>query len=174
MAKLVTITGPIAAGKNTVADLVARACTDSGRTAVIADVDDVAAMVASPGAGAAGLWFGAQQAHGALVAAWLGTAVDVVITVGPVYDRAEQDALEGRLPPQTRPLRVLVEAPVDVTWHRAAADQSRGMSRQYEFHHRAHARYRALRDGIPTDLVFDSADVTAERIAAVIVARLAL
>lgn len=37
---------PIAAGKNTVADRLARHPTRRGRTVVVADVDDVAAMVA--------------------------------------------------------------------------------------------------------------------------------
>ena len=68
---LVTIAGPIAAGKNTVADLLAEHCVSSGRTVVIADVDDAAAMVAGPGAGAVGLWFAAHQAHGALVGQWM-------------------------------------------------------------------------------------------------------
>ena len=49
MPTLVTITGPIASGKNTVATLLAEGCTRGGLTVVLADVDDVAAMVAAPG-----------------------------------------------------------------------------------------------------------------------------
>jgi putative protein kinase ArgK-like GTPase of G3E family len=64
---LVTITGPIGACKNTVADLLAEHCVSTGRTVVIADVDDVAAMVAGPGAGAVGLRLAAHEAHGALI-----------------------------------------------------------------------------------------------------------
>lgn len=48
---LVTITGPIAAGKNTVATLLADRFIDAGRSVVI---DDVAMMVDAPGAGATG------------------------------------------------------------------------------------------------------------------------
>lgn len=44
---LVIITGPIAAGTKTVADLLAEHCVSTGRTVVIADVDDVAAMPSS-------------------------------------------------------------------------------------------------------------------------------
>lgn len=47
MPSLITITGPIAAGKNTVATLLAEHYTASGRTVVLVDVDDVAAMVAA-------------------------------------------------------------------------------------------------------------------------------
>lgn len=165
MAALITITGPIGAGKNTVADLVADACVRAGLTAVIADVDDVAAMVAGPGAGAVGLWFAAHQAHGALVGRWLQTEVDVVISVGPVYDAAEQQALYGQLPAGTRPFRVLIDAPIAVTWQRVIADEKRGMSRQQDFHRTAHARYRSLLSGIPADLVVDSAELTAAEIA---------
>lgn len=165
-AALVTITGPIASGKNTVAVSLAHRCAEDGRTVVIVDVDDVAAMVAGPGP-VGGLWFAAHQAHGALVARWLLTAVDVVISVGPIYSEAEQDALYGRLPAGVRPVRVLIDAPLAVTWERARSDASRGLSRERDFHVAAHARFRALLPGIPADLVFDSADLTADAIAAV-------
>lgn len=162
---LITITGPIAAGKNTVADLVAAGCVRAGRTVVIADIDDVADMVGEPGAGAAGLWFAAHQAHGAVVAQWMRSAVGCVISVGPVYDEREQDALYGPLPPDVGPFRVLVDAPLSATWARVTADTHRGMSRQRDFHESAHARYRSLRDGIPADLVVDSGSYTAAAIA---------
>ena len=171
---LVTITGPIAAGKNTTADLLAQRCVDAGRTVVIADVDDVAAMVGGAGAGDVGLWFAAHEAHGALVGRWLLTDVDVVISVGPVYDEAEQSALYGQLPAGIEPLRVLVEAPLEVTWARVTADLSRGRSRERDFHFSAHARYRSLRSGIPTDLIFDSAQMSAEDIAAALGSTLGL
>lgn len=166
---LITITGPIAAGKNTVADLVAEHCVRTGRTVVIADVDDVADMVGPPGAGAAGLWFAAHQAHGALVGQWMRSAVDVVISVGPIYTAEEQRALYDRVPPTARPLRVLIDAPLTATWQRVTADLQRGMSRQRDFHETAHARYRSLTDQIPTDLIFDSGRLAAAEIAAEIV-----
>ena len=115
---LVTITGPIAAGKNATAENLADRCTASGQTVIIADVDDVAAMVAGSGAAAAGLWFAAHQAHGALVAQWMRSAADVIIAVGPVYTKAEQDALFGGLPIDARVWRVLLDAPLAVTWER--------------------------------------------------------
>src|SRR5690242_4865736 len=98
MAQLLVITGPIAAGKNTVASLIADRLTAFGRSAVLVDVDDVAAMVTGSGAAAAGLWFAAHQAHGSLVGGWMRTAVDVVIAVGPIYALCEQAALLQPLP----------------------------------------------------------------------------
>ena len=163
---LITIAGPIAAGKNTVADLLAEHCLNSGRTAVVADVDDVADMVVAPGgAGAAGLWLAAHQAHGALVEQWMRSEVDVVFAVGPIYDQAEQDALFGRLPPDARPCRVLIDAPLAVTWQRVTADTHRALSRQRAFHESAHARYRSLMPSIPADLTFNSANTSATDIA---------
>lgn len=166
---LITITGPIAAGKNTVAGLVAEHCVRSGRTVVIADVDDVADMVGPPGAGASGLWFAAHEAHGAIVGQWMTSDADVVISVGPIYTAEEQEALYGRLPQGIRCLRVLVDAPVSATWQRVTADAGRGMSRQRVFHESAHARYRSLKDQIPADLVLDSGALSADNIAARII-----
>jgi thymidylate kinase len=166
-ATLVTITGPIASGKNTVAVTLADRCAEDRRTVLVADVDDVAAMVAGPGP-LGGLWFAAHQAHGALVAQWLLTGVEVVISVGRVYTEAEQDALYGRLPANVRSVRVLIDAPLAVTWERARSDENRRLSRERDFHIAARARFRSLMAGIPADLVFDSADMTAAAIAAVI------
>lgn len=59
---LITIVGPIAAGKNTVADLIAARCEETGRTVVVADVDDVAWMLRPP-ARRGELWLDAHKAH---------------------------------------------------------------------------------------------------------------
>jgi thymidylate kinase len=162
---LVAITGPIGAGKNTVADLLTEHCVSIGRTVVIADVDEVAAMVSSPGAAQVGLWFAAHQAHGALVGQWMRSAADVVISVGPIYGQAEYDALFGQLPPSAKMIRVLIDAPLAATWNRAKDDSARGLSRDRDFHEAAYARYRALVREIPTDLTFDSGELRAEEIA---------
>jgi len=156
--------GPIAAGKNTIADLLAEHCVITGRTVVIADVDDVVAMVAGPGAGAVGLWLAAHQAHGALVGQWMNSAADVVISVGPIYTKAECDALFGQPPRSAKPIRVLIDAPVTAAWGRVKDDPRRGASRDRDFHESAHARYRSLLPDIPTDLAFDSGELRAEEI----------
>lgn len=147
-----------------------RALHQLGQTAVIVDVDDVADMVVAPGAGAAGLWFAAHEAHGALVAQWMRSDVNVVITVGPVYTRAEQAALYDRLPPDVRACRVLIDAPMSVTWKRVNDDGRRGASGQRDFHTRAHERFRSLVDDIPRDLTFNSDGTSAAAIATSIVA----
>src|SRR3954454_16988419 len=122
MPQLVILTGPIAAGKNTVAERLARLLTARGRTVVVADVDDVAAMVGAPGAAQAGLWFAAHEAHGALVGQWMRSAVDVVISVGPVYSEEEQTAFTRTLPDTAAVRWVVIDAPVSITLAQAQAD----------------------------------------------------
>ncbi|HJY45216.1 MAG TPA: hypothetical protein VJ301_11380 [Propionibacteriaceae bacterium] len=138
---------------------------DAGRFVIVTDVDDVAMMVCAPAAGAAGLWFAAHQAHGALVGQWMRSDADVVVSVGPTYTQAEHEALFGQLPSQVRLLRVLIDAPLSATRERVRADHRRGASRERDFHEPAHAHYRALMSEIPADLTFDSGDITAARIA---------
>lgn len=162
---LVVLVGPIAAGKNTVAAHLERLLADAGRTVVVADVDDVAAMVGAPGAAHAGLWFAAHEAHGALVGQWMRAPVDVVIVVGPIYSKDEQAAFTRHLPDPSVARWVLIDAPVAVTFARAQADPSRGLSKDPEFHHSAHQRFRELVPGIPADMVFDSSATGAKSIA---------
>jgi shikimate kinase len=165
MAQLLVITGPIAAGKNTIASLIAEGLTALGRLAVLVDVDDVADMVAGPGAAAAGLWFAAHQAHGALVGTWMQTPVDIVIAVGPIYTPREQGALLEPLPEASAVHWVVIDAPVSVTLARTQTDPSRGLSRDPEFHDQAHQRFRQLLPQIPAAQTFNSAQMSAEQIA---------
>jgi hypothetical protein len=168
MPQLVVLTGPIAAGKNTVAGRLAQLLTAHGRTVVVADVDDVAAMVGAPGAARAGLWFAAHEAHGALVGQWMRSAVDYVVVVGPIFSLDEQAALARTLPDDATTVWVIVDASVATTLARAQADPERGSSRDPEFHRAAHRRFRELLPLIPADTVFDSEELSAERIAAAI------
>jgi hypothetical protein len=172
--QLVVLTGPIAAGKNTVADELARRLTGRGKTVVVVDVDDVAAMVGSPGAAAAGLWFAAHEAHGALVGQWMRSDVEYVLVVGPIYTAEEQAALTGALSGGAAVLWVVIDAPVSVTFARAQADPSRGLSRDPEFHHAAHRRFRELLPAIPADRLFNSDELEAERIASAIAGMLGI
>jgi hypothetical protein len=168
MPELVILTGPIAAGKNTVADQLAERLTGRGKTVVVVDVDDVAAMVARPGAAEAGLWFAAHEAHGALVGQWMRSSVAYVVVVGPIYTAQEQAALTRALPDEAAVLWAVIDAPVSVTFARAQADSGRGLSRDPDFHHAAHRRFRELLPVIPADRAFNSEEMDAEQIAAAI------
>ncbi len=174
MALLVVLNGPIAAGKNTVAEELARLLTGAGRTVVVADVDDIAQMVGAPGAGKAGLWFAAHEAHGALVAQWMRSNVGYVVAVGPFHTAGEQAALTRGLARDAATLWVVIDAAVAVTLARAQADPGRGLSRDPQFHRRAHNRFRHLLPMIPADMTFDSAQLEAHQIAAAIAGRLGI
>jgi hypothetical protein len=47
------------------------------------------------------------------VAQWLQSKADVVISVGPIFDKFESAALFDPLPRGARVLRILIDAPVD-------------------------------------------------------------
>lgn len=134
---------------------------------VVADVDDVAAMVATPGAAKAGLWFAAHEAHGALVGQWMRSSVEYVVVVGPIYTAEEQAALARALPDDAAVLWFVIDATVSVTFARARADPERGLSRDPEFHHAAHRRFREFLPAIPADRASDSEEMDAEQIATV-------
>ena len=168
MPQLVILTGPIAAGKNTVADGLAQRLTGRGHTVVVADVDEVAAMVRAPGAAAAGLWFAAHEAHGALVGRWLRSNVDYVVVVGPFWTAEERATLLAPVPDGVDTLWVVIDAPVSATFPRALADPGRALSRDPAFHQRAHDRFRKWLPSIPADQTFDSEELSADQIAAAI------
>lgn len=174
MPQLLILTGPIAAGKNTVADKLTQRLTGHGRTVVVLDVDDVAAMVGPPGAGMAGLWLAAHEAHGALVGQWMRSNIDHVVAIGPFHTAEERAALTCMLPDGAAALWVVIDAPVSVTLARAQADPGRVLSREEQFHHRAHRRYRESLPSIPADLTFDSVALDAEQIAAAIADKLGI
>ncbi len=163
--RLVVLTGPIAAGKNATAEALMRRASRRGLTVVLVDLDDVAAMVGSPGAAAAGLWFAAHQAHGALVGQWARSHADLIVAVGPIYTVEERAALVANLPDAVLAEYVVIDAPVALTLERALADPSRGLSRNPEFHYAAHARFRALLPGFPRHLLLDSSTADEESIA---------
>ena len=163
MPTLVTITGPMAAGENAAAEDLARRCIASGQTVILADVDAVAAMVVGSGAAAAGLWFAAHEAHGALVAQWMHSDADVIMAVGLSTRRPRR--LPSSADSPTAPVwRVLIDVPLSVTRGRVRDDPQRSLSRQPEFHQKAHERFLSLKPGIPADAVFDSTDLDAATI----------
>lgn len=62
-------------------------------------------------------------------------------------------------------LWVVIDAAVSVTFARAQTDPGRGLSRDPQFHCRAHQRFRQQLPTIAADLTFDSVALDAEQIA---------
>jgi hypothetical protein len=96
------------------------------------------------------------------------SAVDVVISVGPIYSDDEQTAFTRTLPDAAAVRWVVIDAPVSVTLARAQADPNRGLSRDPGFHRSAHRRFRDLLPAIPAEMTFDSSVLSADEIATVI------
>ena len=101
------------------------------------------------------------------------STVDYVVVVGPIYSTEEQAALTRTLPDDAVVLWVVIDAAVSVTLARAQADPRRGLSRDPEFHHAAHGRFRELLPLIRADRTFDSGELGAEQIATAIADELA-
>ena len=142
---LTLITGPIGAGKSTVADLLGRRL-GSGRPTAVVDLDDVVFMQRAPDLGDVE-WGRARVAHAALVAAWLEAGVEEMVVHGPICTSDEQALLRSHVNPDVEYNVALLTAPLDVTIERVLADQSRRAeagSRVVEFLRSAHARFEGV------------------------------
>ncbi|MVA75701.1 dephospho-CoA kinase [Auraticoccus sp. F435] len=172
-ARLVLVTGPVAAGKSTVARLLTERLVGAGHTVACLDVDEVARMVAAPGGLTTHHWQQAHRAHGALVAGWLATDVDVVVAHGSVFSRQETDALMASVPGDVAVLRVLLLSSFDAALRRVEGDPLRGLSKDPAFLRRTYRRFEELRAGMdPCDLVLDTGRHSAEEVVAAVWARL--
>jgi len=172
--RLVVITGPIAAGKSTVSELLAERLRTAGRSAVVAELDDIAHMVRSPEAEARRLWDEAHRAHAALLAGWLATSVDVVIAPGPFITLFERETLARGILPATRVLEVRLNSTYATALTRVEGDPTRGLSRDPQFLRSMYDHFDRTTEGEPeVELSFDSVAEDPDSIAASILTRLA-
>ncbi|MET0695305.1 MAG: adenylyl-sulfate kinase [Propionibacteriaceae bacterium] len=171
-ARLVVVTGPIAAGKSTVSELLTRRLLEEGLTVACLDVDEVARMMHAPGGLTEVHWAQAHRAHGWLVAGWLDSPVDVVISHGSVSTPWQTDALMSRVPAGTSVLRAQLLATFEAALSRVVLDPERGLSKDPTFLRRQYDRYANLTAMDPADLTFDTETETAAEIVAVIAGRL--
>lgn len=171
--RLVVLTGPIGAGKSTVAELVARRVGASERTAAIADLDDVA--FAQRGRLALDdLWRRAGIVHALLVRAWFAAEVDVVVAHGPFFESRSYEQLYAAVPSNASLLHVLLHVSFEAALARVEADPGRGagaVSRDPAFLRATHDAF-GHRAFPPFDIEIDTtqlgADAVAERIMATI------
>lgn len=163
---LVIITGPIASGKSTVADLLAQRCASLGRSVASADLDDVAfAQVGCPDV--AEFWCHAGVAHAALVRGWFASGTEVVIAHGPFYESRSYDSLLAAVNPDCRTLHVLLTVRFDIALERVTADAGRppsALSKNPDFLRSTHDAFSTL-DLPPIDETFDTTKTTAANIA---------
>lgn len=164
---LTLITGPIGAGKSTVADLLGRRLGSDRATAVV-DLDDVVFMQRATHLGDTE-WGRGREAHAAIVRAWLEAGIDEMVVHGPICTAEEQALLRSHVEADIEYNVALLTAPLDVTIERVLADQSRrpdAGSRVVDFLRSAYARF----EGISRDLAqvrwrFDTTKLSPDEIA---------
>lgn len=172
---LVIITGPIASGKSTVADLLAQRCASQGRSVAVADLDDVAfAQEGCPDL--AEFWRRAGVAHAALVRGWLAAGTEVVIAHGPFSEARSYDSLRAAADRGSRTHHVLLTVHIEDALQRVAADPSRppaALSRDPDFVRATYDAFSAL-DLPSIDETFDTSQTKAADIAEKLSRRLRL
>jgi hypothetical protein len=176
MRDLVVLAGPIGSGKSTVAELVGHRVAAAGRTAAVADLDDVAFAHRGP-LDLPEFWRRAGVAHVGLVNGWFAAGVDVVIAHGPFFESGTYDALFATVQPAGRVHHVLLRVTFDCALERVTSDPDRGphaLSRDPDFLRSTHDAFERIEPDLPpSELVLDTSEVsasdTAARIAALVI-----
>jgi hypothetical protein len=166
--ELVVVTGPIGAGKSTVARLLARRHAAAGRSAANVDLDDVTFMqdgVHDPRE----FWRRGGTGLVALVRAWYASGIDVVIAHGPFFETDAYPALFAAAPPGARVRHVLLRVSYEVALARVTSDPTRGpraVSTRPDFLRRTHDTFRETIESLPpVDLDLDTTDLSADAVA---------
>jgi energy-coupling factor transporter ATP-binding protein EcfA2 len=142
--RLLMITGPIAAGKSTLAAEVARLLRETGRSVALTDLDTVAEM-ALPTLPS---WDQAHAIHAQLVGAWCATDVDVVVDEGTSTPEEVQQ-VRDRLPAGSTIFPVVLTADYDASLARARGDEGRGLSKEPAFLRADHDAYAQHLPNLP-------------------------
>lgn len=143
---LIVMTGPIGAGKSTVAELLAQRLAATGLTVAVTDLDD-AAFSQRGRQDLVEFWRRAGVAHSALVHGWFQAGADVVIAHGPFFESASYERLFAAAPMGARAHHVLLLVSFDVALVRVSSDPERGpgaRSTDPEFLASTHEAFRAV------------------------------
>ena len=169
LAELVVITGPIGAGKSSVARKLTQRLLAKGCTVACVDLDDIVETLSAPAQQLETSWRRARRVHGVLISAWLRSGTDVVITHGPFYTAEETAALLAEVPDSQQQRWVLLLAPYEVALERVQREPDRRLSRDPGFLRRTHERFNELLSEIPAcDWTFDTTRTSADESASVV------
>ncbi|ACQ81005.1 hypothetical protein Bcav_2760 [Beutenbergia cavernae DSM 12333] len=161
---LVLISGPIAAGKSTLAREVARQLRELGRTVALVELDTVAEMALPTLPD----WDWAHSIHAGLVGAWSATPIEVVLDEG-TETPAEVAQVLRAVPEGAPVLKVVLVADVERSWERAQGDPTRGLSKDRDFLTEMYERFAAGLPELERDLLLDvEATSLEERVVAVV------
>ena len=166
--RLVVLSGPIGAGKSSVAELLARRVARAGRPAAVVDLDDIALMQRGH-LDLSEFWRRAGVAHLALVRSWFAAGTDVVIAHGPFFETSTHDELFTSAPPGGTTVHVMLRVSFEAAATRVATDSDRSegaLSRDAEFLRSTHEAFTTLAARLPSfDLEFDTESRSAAEIA---------
>lgn len=154
---LVLISGPIAAGKSTVARSLAKRLRTVGEQVALVELDQIAEMALPTLPD----WSAAHTIFNSVVGQWLATPLTVVVAEGP-GSKAEVSALISGLPAQTPVVIAVLTSSFDIAFARARADPSRGISRQRAFLSDEFARWAHEMPQIEHDIFIDSGTSSVE------------
>ncbi|MFD2797663.1 AAA family ATPase [Promicromonospora vindobonensis] len=122
--RLVIISGPIAAGKSTLAGELVQMLRMDGFSVARTDLDTVAEMALPTLPN----WDWAHGIHAQLVGAWLRTGVDIVVDEGTSSPDEVHQVLD-QVPEGIDAFHVVLTADFDASLARARADPGRGVSK---------------------------------------------
>ncbi|MBG6215046.1 hypothetical protein RCH23_003001 [Cryobacterium sp. CAN_C3] len=154
---LVLISGPIAAGKSTVARALAERLRTGGEQVALVELDQIAeiALPTLPD------WSAAHGTFNSVVGQWLATPVTVVVAEGPGSE-GEVSALVPEVPPRTPVMIAVLTSTFDVAFARASADPSRGISRERAFLSDEFARWAEEMPQMEHDVLIDTGALSVE------------
>jgi lactoylglutathione lyase len=172
MSKLLVISGPIAAGKSTVASALAATFRKSGRSVAVVDLDRLYMMLDDPAPMSdPSRSREARRAAAALTDHFVLDGIELVILEGTVWTMSEREELTAALTTLVQPVFVTLHVSVEEALRRVQADSGRRASRDPAILRASHAAFGAV-SPIPTDAIIDSSSVTADAVSVAIIAAL--
>lgn len=142
--RLLMISGPIAAGKSTLAAEVCRRLRAGGHAVALTDLDTVAEMALPTLPD----WDQAHTVHAELVAAWCATGIEIVVDEGTSNPTEVQQVL-ARLPPGVDVVHVVLTADFEASLARAQGEPGRGVSKERDFLRGDHDAYASTLAELP-------------------------
>ena len=167
--RLIVISGPIAAGKSTVAQALAAQVRAHGESAAVIDLDVVYEMLATGPKSDRATWTLAREASATFANALLSSGVRHVVLEGEYWTESDREPVV-RLS-QWAPRFVTLTVAYEVALARAQADPTRRASKDPSFLAGQHAKFNAVLASITApDIVVDTSVGGAAAIAAAILA----
>jgi len=164
-ALLVVVTGPLASGKSSVAEALARRLRQRSRRVAVLDFDEVVAAIGGFADLAPADLARAQIVFGAMVRGWWELGVDV-IAHGPFVSAEERASLAAALPEGAVPRSLVLRVPLEVALERLRGHPERPVAHHPELVAALHERFdRLAADLPPSEWTFDTSELDVDEMA---------